>query len=77
MIATQNPKVDAYLAQVLEVSELLISSFRRIAGGEDTFVLNHEDYRAMRGARAMDHSLGNDEALSRIQRHRAFFKINQ
>jgi hypothetical protein len=64
-------------AAQLEISELLISSFLWIAGGEDAFVLDHKDYGAMRRARAMHHSLGNDETLSRIKLHRAVFKIDE
>jgi hypothetical protein len=50
---------------------------RGITGGQNAFVLKHENDGAMRGARAMDDSLRNDEALSRLERDGTIFEIDK
>ena len=50
---------------------------RGITGGQNAFVLKHENDGAMRGARAMDDSLGNYEALSRLERDGTIFEVDK
>src|SRR5580704_12183252 len=44
---------------------------------DDSGVLDHEDYRSLRGAGAMQDSLRNDGALSRGKFHGSAFEIDQ
>jgi hypothetical protein len=57
---------------------LLDTSFAKlfIAGRDDSTVFDHKNYRALRRSRAVEHSLGNDNALPGREFNGAAFQVD-